>query len=307
MRSRAVTPEPATAVDILNIAIILLLTMLVTILRHESREDTPWLLGIFVTLLVFTVLSLRFSNHGTYSRVLHDFSPALLVVVIFNAVGPVIERANAERWDLVFAALDLRVFGTLAVLWHGLLRRPSWFTDLSYVAYCTYYVAPIALAILLYRRPADGEFRLFVFTLVLTFYAAYALYFLFPTLGPRLSAADERTVIGGGAVSDTIRAFVHFAERNHTDAFPSGHTAGALVCLYFARRYSRGIFLVFLPVAGGIIFSTVYLYYHYIIDVVAGAALAGACVHAGLRLQPVLEPQALKQRFSMYRWPTESR
>ncbi|MBM4325007.1 MAG: phosphatase PAP2 family protein, partial [Deltaproteobacteria bacterium] len=48
--------------------------------------------------------------------------------------------------------------------------------------------------------------------------------------------------------------------------------------------YERVIFYLFLPVVCGLILSTVYLRYHYVIDLMAGTALAIACVLIGPRL-----------------------
>jgi len=59
-----------------------------------------------------------------------------------------------------------------------------------------------------------------------------------------------------------------------SDAFPSGHTTVSLVYLACGWRLFprwRGALVV---VVAGIVFSTVYLSLHYVIDVVAGVALA---------------------------------
>jgi membrane-associated phospholipid phosphatase len=288
-----------TAVDVLNIATILLLTMLVAFLRRDLGDAAAWLAALFTSLLVFLLLAAFLAERRPSWRLAHDFSPVLVIPVLFNAIGPLISQANPSRWDATFAAVDRRCFGTLADMWRGFLGRPPWFTDLASVAYCGYYLAPVVLAVIFYRRAPRGEFRTLVFTMVLTFYAAYLGYFLFPTLGPRPAPGAEAAVIGGGAVSHAIRAFINFVERNRTDAFPSGHTAGALICLYFARRAGRLVFALFVPVAAGITFSTVYLHYHYVIDDVAGVALAGACAWLGPRLEPLLEPAAVARRLSV--------
>jgi membrane-associated phospholipid phosphatase len=64
------------------------------------------------------------------------------------------------------------------------------------------------------------------------------------------------------------------------DCFPSGHTEIPLLTLWLARRYRRKLFLVYLPITAAMIFSTVYLRFHYVVDVLAGAALAGGIILA---------------------------
>jgi len=201
---------------------------------------------------------------------------------------------------MTFAGMDAQLFGALPALWRGVLGRPAWFTDVTSIAYCGYYVAPVAIGVILYRREPMANFRTMVFTFVLTFYASYVGYFMFPTVGPRPPISAEPLVIGGAAISDAIRMFINFAERNRTDAFPSGHAAGALVCLYFAWRTSPIVFASFVPVVAGILFSTVYLHYHYVIDLVAGGLLACACAWLAPRLEPLLEPHEVMKWLTVH-------
>ena len=62
---------------------------------------------------------------------------------------------------------------------------------------------------------------------------------------------------------------------------PSGHTAIALIVLFLSYRYARLLFYLFCPIVGALILSTVYLRYHYAIDLFAGAALAVGCSSIG--------------------------
>ncbi len=284
------------AVDALNLLALFLLAVVVAFFRRQLGEEAFWLLGVFATLMVFVLVAAFLSSRWTIWRAVHDFSPVLLIPVIFNTLGPIIDCASPGRWDATFAQVDMQLFGTLAATWRSVLGRPPWLIDLASVAYAGYYVAPVALAIAVYwREPTAGDFRCMVFTVVLTFYVSYVGYFMFPTLGPRVPADAEARLVGG-SISQGIRQFIEFAERTRTDAFPSGHTAVALVCLQFAWRASRPACAVFVPLVGGIVFSTVYLHYHYVIDVVAGVAMAWGCAWLGPRLQPVMEPR------DMMRW-----
>jgi membrane-associated phospholipid phosphatase len=285
------------AVDALNLASIFLLAVLVAFFRRQLGGEALWLLGVLAILSLFILLSVFLSGRRLVWRVAHDFSPVLIVPVLFNTLGPVIDCASPSRWDPQLAQLDARMFGDLAAMWRGVLGRPAWLTDLTYLAYVGYYVAPVALGAVLYlKRPRD-EFQQLVFTVVVTFYASYVGYFIFPTLGPRVPLGSEALVVGGGVVSHAVRLFIEYAERTRTDAFPSGHTAVALVCLYFAWRTSPAVFAAFTVLAAGIVFSTVYLHYHYVIDVVTGAALAAGCAWSGPRLQVALEPREIVERF----------
>jgi membrane-associated phospholipid phosphatase len=287
------------AVDALSLAAILLLAVVVARFRPQLGEDSLWLLGLLLSLLIVVLLASFLSGRRPGWRVVHDFSAVLVIPVLFDILGPVIHCASPGQWDPVFAQIDASLFGSVAAAWRNAFGRPAWLTDLAYVAYLSYYLAPVLLGAILYRRGADDGFRHVVFTLALTFYMSYIGYFMFPTLGPRVPRSEEAVVIGGGLVSDAVRLFLYHAEYTLTDAFPSGHTAIALLCLYFARQLSPAVFALFVPIVTGIIFSTVYLHYHYVADVLGGAALAVGCGWLGPRLEPVFELREVVRRFAL--------
>jgi membrane-associated phospholipid phosphatase len=286
------------AVDALNLLVLFLLAVVVAFFRRQLGAEASWVLAIYACLSIVVLAAARLSVWHPSWEPVHDFSVVLLIPVVFDTLGPLIECARPGRWDTTFSELDARLFGDFPHLWRGVLGRPSWFVDLNSIAYVSYYLVPIVVAVVLYRQSARSEFRRVVFTLALTFYASYVGYFVFPTIGPRVPQAESLLI--GGALSHGVRVFIDFAERTRTDAFPSGHTAVALVCLYFAWHASRRVFAAVLPFVGGIVFSTVYLHYHYVIDVVAGAVLAAGCTWLGPRLEPLLEPQEVMKRFAVH-------
>jgi len=73
-------------------------------------------------------------------------------------------------------------------------------------------------------------------------------------------------------------------EHNKRDCMPSGHTQIVLMVLFLAYRYQKFLFYLFLPIISALILSTVYLRYHYVIDLFAGVSLAIGCVIVGPRL-----------------------
>jgi membrane-associated phospholipid phosphatase len=287
------------AVDTLNFLALLLLGVLVALFRRDLGQEAFWLLGMFALLMAFVLASAALGVHHPLWHAVHAFSPALVIPVIFNTLGPIIDCANPVRWDTTFSALDTRLAGTLPGFWRGVLGRPSWFVDLNSVAYVSYYLVPVVVAVVLYRRRASDQFTRLVFTITFTFYASYVGYFIFPAVGPRLPPQAE-PLLAGGAISEGVRVFVEFAERTRADAFPSGHTAVALVCLLFAWSASKRLFAGLVPLVAGIVFSTVYLHYHYVIDVVAAGALAVACGWSGPRLESLLRPREMRRRVAMH-------
>ena len=71
-------------------------------------------------------------------------------------------------------------------------------------------------------------------------------------------------------------------------AFPSLHAAVSLVALVYAWRYAAPWFWVLLPFVLGLWVSTIYLRHHYVVDLLAGWALAPVAVWLAPRLDALV-------------------
>jgi len=243
---------------------------------------------ILVTLAVAALLffaTAPWGRHSELGRVTHSFLPLPVVVTLFNVAGPLIGALNPVRWDPMMATIDAQVFGALVPAWRHLLGRPLWLSDVASAAYVSYYLIPFAMCIALWVQGRWRDFDDLAFVLIATLLISYLGYFLLPTTGPRVPRELEVEVLGGGSLSARVRDFLRAAEVNQLDAFPSGHTALSLVFLVCGwRLFPR--FRVRIPlllIATGIIFATVYLSLHYVIDLCAGATQA-ALMPAAVRV-----------------------
>jgi membrane-associated phospholipid phosphatase len=80
---------------------------------------------------------------------------------------------------------------------------------------------------------------------------------------------------------------------NRVDAFPSLHCAVTAFTLLFDRVHAPRRFRLWLLPIIGLWIATIYLRYHYLTDVIAGMALAGAAL-AMVRLIPWRTAVALR-------------
>jgi membrane-associated phospholipid phosphatase len=160
-----------------------------------------------------------------------------------------------------------------------------WFTDIMSFAYVSYYFLPVELVLTLYLKDRMPEFNESMFVLAFGYYLSFIGYILFPAIGPRYTLTHLQSVpLEGSLLTDLVRDVLNALEHNKRDCMPSGHTQIVLMVLYLAHRYERFLFYLFLPIICGLILSTVYLRYHYVIDLFAGASIAVGCMIIGPRL-----------------------
>jgi membrane-associated phospholipid phosphatase len=102
-------------------------------------------------------------------------------------------------------------------------------------------------------------------------------YLLVPAIGPMYTLRGLYTIPLSQPISifNQQLEFMDFA-RIHRDVFPSMHVAMSFLVWLYALRNCRALFWLLSPLILSLWVSTVYLRYHYLIDVVAGLFLAPA-------------------------------
>ncbi len=207
--------------------------------------------------------------------------PVICVLVIFNSLELLVHDINPGDIDPLLIRLDYLIFKGYPTVMLESFENPL-LTDILQIAYSSYYFLPISLGILLKLRNRDEEFDRTVFLILLCFYLSYIGYMLFPALGPRYTMNHlQSSDLQGLFLAEHIQGLLNRLEGIKRDAFPSGHTAVALVVSGLAYRFHMGFFYLTLPVVAMLIFSTVYCRYHYVVDVIGGIILAALTFFVG--------------------------
>ena len=270
------------------------LAMLSGLALVSAPVNSAWA-GIFATYAALAVAILAAAAYRT--RVsparrgfyLSVICTVMTVSIVFNSLGELITSIHATTYDDFLIAVDHGLFGVHPTVWMERWISPT-LSALLQFAYISYYFIPLSLGIVLIARGRFGAFEEVLFGILLCFYLSYVGYLLVPAIGPRFTLSHLQTGdLQLYPVIETIQEALNALEKNKTDAFPSGHTAVSLMCLYFAwKEREKKLFAVFVPVVTGLLISTVYLRYHYVIDVIAGIALTGLTITLAPGLQRLL-------------------
>lgn len=229
--------------------------------------------------ILLVVIRIGKDRRAPALRWLRYWYPAVLLFPLFDELSYLIHWVHPKDFDTTLALLDRRLFGVDPVSWLQQFARP-WLTEGLQLAYTSFYLLPLVLLFALYISMRFGDFRKAQFGMLLCFYLSYLGYFVVPALGPRLGSEGVVDAPRGLFLSGAIQSMLNHLERAGAmrDAFPSGHTAVALVVQWYAFRYFRRRGFWLLPLIVALLFSTVYLAYHYAVDVLAGAVLAAFCI-----------------------------
>jgi membrane-associated phospholipid phosphatase len=236
---------------------------------------------------------------------IHDWAAFPLVVFTFKEVyylvGPI---HHGRDYDPLLIAIDHALFGVNPTQWLAQYANP-FLTEILQIAYSLFYVLFIVAGVELYRRQDLSQFRYFRLTVVYGFFLSYIGYFSLPAIGPRFTLHDFSKIdieLPGIILTPYLRWFVNifesieagmsnaFAQASaQRDVFPSGHTMLTLITIILAYKFKLRVRWGILVTGMLLIFATVYLRYHYFIDIVAGVLLALLCVLTADKIYALLK------------------
>ncbi len=225
------------------------------------------------------VLALARATGNVWLFLRHWFVLAYLPLC-YKEVPFIVTALRLPAVDFKLASWDLAMWGTDPVFCLSSFQNRG-LVELLQVVYTLFIPGVLALGVLLWLRRPRTEFRYGTFLIAGTFLVSYLGYLVLPARGPRFMAYAAQHPLHGWWMFTTFQRLLDGLEGAQYDCFPSGHVAVVLVGCYLARRISPLAFYTYSLFAALITISTIYLRYHYVIDVIAGMALAIAIIAAG--------------------------
>ena len=216
--------------------------------------------------------------------VFHHWYPLAFIPVCYKEMEILIPAIRHTDLDAQMASLDYRIWGAHPTVWLERLQNPG-LTEFLQIAYTLFIPSVILVAVAIWAKKLYPEFRYYAFLVTLGFLASYVGYFLIPVRGPRFFLAHLQHVdLHGLWLFDPMQRLLNRMESAQYDCFPSGHTEMTMIAWWSSRVVSKRLFAFFSLYTILIVTATVYLRYHYTVDVFAGVVLAVAV----LAVSPVL-------------------
>jgi membrane-associated phospholipid phosphatase len=272
-------------------AVYWLVVGLLVVVFEAKIQNQHGLVGVaFLGTVVVAMLLCTLGSPYVLSRV--SYSRRLLVrstIMFFNfylafmCLSFYAVQVHPTSYEAELMAIDNWLFGRpLVEILEPLLV--SGVTDFVQVCYATHFLLPFfLLGVLLHNGKLDeAEILIAVYGFVLI--TLFLGYVVVPARSPYIIAGlptmnhivQFREPIPMTALGIAINEWIHSNEIFKFDCFPSGHTQLGMTVIIGSWRLHRKSFPFFLVVGGTLIFATLYLRYHYVIDLVAGALLSWA-------------------------------
>jgi len=212
-----------------------------------------------------------------YWEIVRDWFPFLAILLMYYSLwGDATHLLVRHDCDPQLIDIDQRLFGFQASVAIQRFITPARTAWMEFAYFYHVLNIPVVGCFVYLCRPRE-RFREMMSGLMVVTFLGLLGYVLVPAIGPLYSLRQVYSVPLSQpiAIFNQQMAFMDLA-RIHRDVFPSMHVAISFLVWLYAWRNSRSLFWLLSPLILSLWISTLYLRYHYLIDVVAGLMLAPA-------------------------------
>ncbi len=200
----------------------------------------------------------------------------ILINIVYARLGKTMNLIGYRSWDETLLAWDESQFRRTPAESLIPFTQP-WLTEFLSFCYLLFFLAVLALFVVAIWQGAGGGRALFrgLFSLYAIGFLGYSL---LPAAGPHLAWTEMFPAWQDMGFFTRVNAGLVAQGSNHVDVFPSLHSAITWFFLGYWWRQKRPVFWCCLLPACGLFFATLYLRYHYGVDVIAGILLGSMCL-----------------------------
>lgn len=283
------------AFDVVVIIFYFILTLLHIIFYNKIESWFTWVvINAAIIFLSFLLAYMESKHENAFWSGLHYWYIVPITLLTFKQLYFMVKPIRVIDYDYIFIEIDRWIFGTDPTHLLQQISNPV-LTEILQIIYGMFYLLPILLGLFLLRKKRFVAMDFAVFSIIYGFLLSYLGYFSLPGIGPRFTLHDFSTInikLPGVFLTNFLRELVNIgesipagtpnpAEVVQRDIFPSGHTMITLIVIYLSVRLKSRSRFFFVPIGSLLIFSTVYLWYHYVIDLVGGLAFMMFAVWSG--------------------------
>ncbi len=262
--------------------------------------------SLLAQLLVLYLIAGYLLRRGDYKlgNFLRFGAIALSLIFGHDAIGIFVKNLGRFGFESFLWKFDLWLFGAHPTMLLDSLTHP-WLTEWFQFWYTIYFFLPVPLGVVLVMQQRRQDLKRYGFFLCLIIYSIFFGYFVMPCRTPEmlnraLIAAGEQPLyfwsndLHGVWLADFFRELIWRGSSNIWDAFPSGHAAISILCALAVWKYERRLFVPVAFVAAQVVLATVYLRYHYLLDLLISAIFCAVIYACFERMHDRIDPWVVK-------------
>jgi len=268
----------------ITVFMLVLINILILMFSDYSVTTGIFILNILIITCIAVTPHIQRTLEHEWFDLFRDWYVYIIIGLIYMQYVRLVPFINPHEVDNIIIRIDKFLFlGNHPTLLLEQITYPV-ITEILQVVYASFSLMPAILCLLLYIDGRKVTFHIVLSLIMIGFYSSYIGYYIAPAIGPRFTLAhlqnlELRGILTYDFISSTLNYFEGVKDGVYAhDCCPSGHTLIAILVAALSFRYRKSIFHIILPWSMLLIFSTVYLRYHYVLDLIAGAAVAAIII-----------------------------
>ncbi len=270
------------------IIIVFYLFLSVSNLVFNSKIEYWYLIIVANFILISFILFLAKKDgesDSSFWKNLHYWYVLPLVFFTFKEINVIIRTIHSVDYDWLLIAADRFLIGKVPSEVLINIANPI-LTEILQISYYSFFFLPVILALEMQINKRPQELSFAIFTIIYGFLLSYIGYLFLPAVGPRFTLhnfSQTNKELPGLFLTNIIREIINSGEGIPSgtlnpmqvvqrDVFPSGHTQMTLLVMFLAVRYKSKLKIPLIIVGALLIFATLYLRYHYFVDLLGGFA-----------------------------------
>jgi len=255
---------------LLNLSILLFYSIVIIIAYFLYGAVLNFVLDI-VFLIVISFMTYFTKSNKFLNNSILCIALLLTYEALRSVTGIIINADNM----FPLASIDKAIFGFNFV---GTIQKTFISSTVTLISTFFYelHLPLVIIAMVLFWFINRNAYKGYTYSLILTSFLALMTFAIFPTAPPWLSGTANNLLTDGYEMLlrpfNTLRQTFIFVEYDKFAAFPSLHMAYTVIFFVYTIKLNKKLSLISIPVLLGMLFSTIYLGQHYVIDLVAGIA-----------------------------------
>jgi membrane-associated phospholipid phosphatase len=240
-----------------------------------------WILAYICVFAVYAILIRQgIKNLSLFTNRVRLLWNIILMNFAFTSIRYIIPILGKNPLDSHLAKIDSWIVGKDLSIWaQQFYSKPL--TEVMSIGYMLFIVF-LFLTFSLYAFKANlNKLCRFCFGIFTLYAIGISGYSIVPAQGPLVHLAGAYSCnLEGYTFTELNRMMVAFGSSGY-DVFPSLHAGVGLFLLLFYREHDRPFYYIYLLPFIILVLSTIYLRYHYLIDVLVGIPLSVFCYYIG--------------------------
>ncbi len=283
---------PLKRIDILFFTYLSISTLLIFISWDSINNSLQLaLIRIPIVLSVIGIIYLDSKKKQAFIYFLRQIYPVIFSGYFYSETV-FYNKIIFNNLDSYLVDIEYWLFNMQASLEFAAYFSNKLFSELMYFSYFSFYLLILGFTLTIFFKK-KVLFEKAIFQLSASLYIFYFIFSFIPSAGPQFYFSYPDNILPQAYFFDHIMHFIQRTAEQPTGAFPSSHVGISLIILLISRNIAPLFYKIFWPIVILILFSTVYIKAHYVIDVIGGIIIAPFILYLSNILYQILNKKNL--------------